>query len=109
MLSIRATALFTCSTPPACSREASAISAMSLSTSRVLAAIRAKEAATWALIRTPPSLLARALPIFAAVSFALWALRHARLRTSSATTANPMPASPARAASTAALSASKFV
>jgi hypothetical protein len=38
-----------------------------------------------------------------------WALRWARLRTSSATTANPMPASPARAASTAALRARMLV
>ena len=35
--------------------------------------------------------------------------RCARLRTSSATTANPMPASPARAASTAAFSARMLV
>ena len=35
--------------------------------------------------------------------------RMARLRTSSATTAKPLPASPARAASTAAFSASRFV
>ncbi|MCY1186543.1 hypothetical protein D9M73_274250 [compost metagenome] len=37
------------------------------------------------------------------------AVRWARLRTSSATTANPRPASPARAASMAALSASRLV
>ncbi|MNT51954.1 hypothetical protein D3C72_1889470 [compost metagenome] len=36
-------------------------------------------------------------------------VRCARLRTSSATTANPRPASPARAASIAALSASRLV
>ncbi|MCY1176008.1 hypothetical protein D9M73_162680 [compost metagenome] len=36
-------------------------------------------------------------------------VRWARLRTSSATTANPRPASPARAASIAALSASRLV
>ncbi|MNV95918.1 hypothetical protein D3C71_1908630 [compost metagenome] len=39
------------------------------------------------------------------ISFAAFALRLARLRTSPATTANPRPCSPARAASTAALSA----
>ena len=44
-----------------------------------------------------------------AVSLAAWAERCARLRTSSATTAKPMPASPARAASTAALSARMLV
>ena len=47
--------------------------------------------------------------ISAAVSLAAWAQRCARLRTSSATTANPMPASPARAASTAAFSARMLV
>ncbi len=44
-----------------------------------------------------------------AVSRAACAQRWARLRTSSATTAKPMPASPARAASTAAFSARMFV
>jgi PAS domain S-box-containing protein len=43
------------------------------------------------------------------VSLAAWAQRCARLRTSSATTAKPMPASPARAASTAAFSARMLV
>ena len=41
----------------------------------------------------------------ALISFAAWALRLARLRTSPATTAKPRPCSPARAASTAAFSA----
>ena len=44
-----------------------------------------------------------------AVSFAACAERCARLRTSSATTANPIPASPARAASTAAFNARMLV
>ena len=44
-----------------------------------------------------------------AVSLAAWALRWARFRTSSATTAKPRPASPARAASTAAFNARMFV
>ena len=43
------------------------------------------------------------------MSLAACAERWARLRTSSATTAKPMPASPARAASTAALSARMLV
>ena len=43
------------------------------------------------------------------ISFAAAALRCARLRTSDATTAKPRPCSPARAASTAALSARIFV
>src|SRR5271156_2726308 len=47
--------------------------------------------------------------ISAAVVLAASADRIARFRTSSATTANPLPASPARAASTAALRARRFV
>ena len=43
------------------------------------------------------------------MSFAACEERCARLRTSDATTAKPRPASPARAASTAALSASRLV
>ena len=43
------------------------------------------------------------------VFFAASAERIARFRTSSATTAKPLPASPARAASTAAFNASRFV
>ena len=43
------------------------------------------------------------------ISPAATAERWARLRTSAATTANPRPCSPARAASTAALSASRLV
>ena len=43
------------------------------------------------------------------ISRAAVALRWARLRTSAATTAKPRPCSPARAASTAAFSASRFV
>jgi Tfp pilus assembly protein PilW len=47
--------------------------------------------------------------INALISFAAVAERPARLRTSVATTANPRPCSPARAASTAAFSASRLV
>jgi len=47
--------------------------------------------------------------IRALISLAALADRWARFRTSAATTANPRPCSPARAASTAALSASRFV
>ncbi|CCJ88926.1 FIG00453152: hypothetical protein [Cronobacter turicensis 564] len=43
------------------------------------------------------------------ISFAAWALRLARLRTSPATTAKPRPCSPARAASTEAFSARMLV
>src|SRR5579871_132506 len=65
--------------------------------------------ATWSTLVLPSSDLAIDSSISAEVSFAAWAQRCARLRTSSATTANPMPASPARAASTAALSARMLV
>ena len=53
--------------------------------------------------------LAPACSIKAAVSCAACAHRCANVRTSSATTANPAPAAPERAASTAAFKASKFV
>jgi len=43
------------------------------------------------------------------ISPAAWLDRSASLRTSSPTTANPMPCSPARAASIAAFNASRFV
>jgi len=57
-----------------------------------------------------PSLTFFTVPsISSAVFFAASAALMARFLTSSATTANPAPASPALAASTAALSASKFV
>ncbi|MNP38454.1 hypothetical protein D3C76_1319660 [compost metagenome] len=48
-------------------------------------------------------------PIRFSISFADWALRWARVRTSAATTAKPLPWSPARAASTAAFSARMLV
>ncbi len=62
---------------------------------------------TWLLRRRFPPRCGRCRPIprSAAVSRAASADRMARLRTSSATTANPLPASPARAASTAAFRA----
>jgi hypothetical protein len=47
--------------------------------------------------------------IIEVVSFAALALLAARLRTSSATTAKPLPCCPARAASTASFSAKIFV
>ena len=65
--------------------------------------------ATRSLICTPCAVFAMAVSIFDAVSLAACALRWASARTSSATTAKPMPASPARAASTAAFSARMLV
>lgn len=58
---------------------------------------------------TPARVVSVAVWMRSAVSRAASALRRASERTSSATTENPTPASPARAASTAALSANKFV
>ena len=57
----------------------------------------------------PSSTLSTLAPISALISLAACALRCARLRTSLATTAKPRPCSPARAASTAALSARMLV
>jgi hypothetical protein len=58
---------------------------------------------------TPPFTWPLLLLIRSLMSLAVCEERCARLRTSVATTANPRPASPARAASTAALSASRLV
>jgi len=71
--------------------------------------IRSSCARTSLFSDTPASEFPTDSSIRPAVFFAASADRIARLRTSSATTANPRPASPARAASTAALSASRFV
>ncbi len=57
----------------------------------------------------PAWILATVPSIWAAVVRAASAARWARPRTSSATTAKPLPASPARAASTAAFRASRLV
>ena len=57
----------------------------------------------------PPDTFSTVSPISALISFAAAALRCASVRTSPATTAKPRPCSPARAASTAALSAKILV
>mmetsp|Transcript_5508 Transcript_5508/g.13225 ORF Transcript_5508/g.13225 Transcript_5508/m.13225 type:complete len:293 (-) Transcript_5508:532-1410(-) len=59
--------------------------------------------------REPASTLSTLWPIRVLISRAAWALRWARARTSPATTAKPLPCSPARAASTAAFRASRLV
>ena len=57
----------------------------------------------------PRSIFSFESSMIPAVSWAAFVLRPARFLTSSATTENPRPCLPARAASTAALSASRFV
>ena len=67
---------------------------------------------TWLVFSTslvPESICSMAELISAEMSLAASADLPARFRTSPATTAKPRPCSPARAASTAALSASKLV
>ena len=67
------------------------------------------EFAVSSAIFVPFSIALIALSIRTVVLFAASADLPARLRTSSATTAKPLPAAPALAASTAALSARMFV
>jgi hypothetical protein len=74
-----------------------------------LSVIAVIDAATCSTFTPPCCAFADDSSIRLAVSFAACADRCARLRTSSATTAKPMPASPARAASTAAFSARMLV
>jgi hypothetical protein len=110
ILSISATAVLSWARPELCSAEAVA----TIGDEGVELADLALDGfetglATSVLIVTPIGLLATESSILAAVSLAAAAERWARARTSSATTAKPMPASPARAASTAALRARMFV
>ncbi len=95
--------------PWACSLLAEAISPMRLLTLLAAAVISLSVLPTSALMATPLRAWLTDSSMRAAVFLAASAERMARLRTSSATTAKPLPASPARAASTAAFNASKFV
>ena len=95
--------------PCDCSPDAAAISATRSLTLRDPSAISERISATSSVTFTPSSEFFTDPSIISVVVLAASALRCARLRTSSATTANPFPASPARAASTAAFSASKLV
>ena len=92
-----------------CSRLAPEISLTRLETSWKLAtrvSIVVPASFTW---EAPASMVRTELPMRALISWAAWAERWARLRTSVATTAKPRPCSPARAASTAALRARMLV
>ena len=94
-----------CSMPWACSLVARLISDTRESVCLTLSLIFAKESPTPSRQRAPSLLLNIDASIFCEDSWAAAALLCARDRTSSATTAKPEPASPARAASTAALRA----
>jgi hypothetical protein len=97
------------STPCACCDDAEAISPTTSPTRSARAVISASAARVRALAATP-SAVWRALSVMRVpVSRAAAAARWASARTSSATTAKPRPASPARAASTAAFRASRLV
>ncbi|MOA17544.1 hypothetical protein D3C78_1378080 [compost metagenome] len=96
------TARLICSRPVFCSREAEAISCTRSAVLRIDGTI---------LSSSSPARAARVTlsPATAPISCAATWLRSASLRTSSATTAKPLPWSPARAASMAAFSASRLV
>ena len=92
-----------------CASEAVAISFITSPTRPTWEVMLPRFSLTSLLNWTPSSAFFTAPSIICAVTRAASALRIARLRTSSATTAKPLPASPARAASTAAFSARRFV
>ncbi len=91
--------------PRLCSPEAPEISSIKTLMLRIALAISAIMAPLFSAISTPSLTLIAALATSSLISFAEEALRWASVRTSLATTANPRPDSPARAASTAAFNA----
>ncbi len=95
--------------PALCSVAAAVISAIMSPTRCTLATISSIVVPACSTRRAPASTLSTLTPISDLISRADSALRCARLRTSVATTAKPRPCSPARAASTAALSARMLV
>ena len=99
----------TCWIPCDCSLAAVEISATSASAAATFWTISSSDSPTLLQLTEPRRLLAIAASIFSAVSLAAAAERWASDRTSSATTAKPAPASPALAASTAALRARMLV
>ncbi len=95
--------------PADCSREAAAISATMSETFFTEATISSSVWPDWVTRAEPSSTLRTESWMSPLISLAAVAERPARLRTSLATTAKPRPCSPARAASTAAFSASRLV
>ena len=98
-----------CVTAVACSSEAVAISSILEVTELTFSTTSKSEVAVSSAIFVPLSIALIAFSISAVVFFAASADLPARFLTSSATTANPLPAAPARAASTAAFNARIFV
>ena len=99
----------TCETPWLCSVLAALISPMMSVTLRMDATTSTMVAPALSTSDVPCSTRCTLALISSLISLAALALRCARLRTSVATTANPRPCSPARAASTAAFKARMFV
>ena len=95
--------------PLACSALALAMSATISATFLIESTISVSAVPARLTSSTPSLTWPLLLVIRSLMSLAACAERCARLRTSEATTAKPRPASPARAASTAALSASRLV
>src|SRR5262245_34522906 len=107
--SIWVSARLTWSMPDACSALAEAISDTIAATCLIESTISVSDLPARLTSSTPSCTCPELLVIRSLMSFAACEERCARLRTSDATTAKPRPASPARAASTAALSASRLV
>ncbi|MNN11562.1 hypothetical protein D3C81_1245250 [compost metagenome] len=103
--SICVTARLTCSMPVVCSALAAEISPMICVTRPTAPTISSMVRPACSAWRAPSRTCCTEPPISPAISLAAAEERCARLRTSAATTAKPRPCSPARAASTAALSA----
>src|SRR5690606_11944781 len=108
-LSMCTMARFTCSMPEACSWLETLISDTRSATFFAFCTMLSSFALAMPTRCVPSPTFSTLSLMSPLISLAAWALRWARLRTSAATTANPRPCSPARAASTAALSASRLV
>ena len=109
MESMWATASFTWEMPICCSVAAVLISPSTALTRCTACSASAMRSPAWLATVAPVATRSADSPIRRLMSRADCAVRAARVRTSAATTAKPRPASPARAASTAALSARMLV